>query len=221
MSEGEKNKQKASLLDIIDTIKWIATISISVMALGIVFLTLYAGLSLKAEKDSIQELKSELQKNYDTQVERINKALLKVEKKPQLIALTNFSEPLNGKTINAEIIKDGTKYLINFKIILKNIGKENTNFLMFKYYSKEPLALGEAGERSSDEIDYTYETISSSEFSNFNDQLIIIPLSATSRYNIKGPIFGAKPDPGFYPILIKVYYGEVDPLRTEFFIKIE
>lgn len=218
MSANEK-PTKRSNDSTLETVKWVATIALTAMGAGIVALALFAGLSLNAEKSSLRVLEENVKHRMDEQIQRVDVALSRVERKPEVVLLSRRGEPLNGKTIEAILTRTGSGLDLRFTLILKNVGTATTDPLFIKWYSKKPLILSRTAAVSSDEANYDYEGITDPK--DFPEDVSrVLPAQASFTFNIKCLASGIKQEPAKYPILLKIYYGSTSPHVSEFFIEV-
>ena len=210
----------------LETVKWIATISISAMGAGIVALTLFAGLSLNSEKKSLQALEEKLIKTMEKQIDRVDSALSQIEEKPNVIAFSKLGKPLNGNSIKVTPQLKKGKLHLTYRIILKNTGNGSSGPLFVKFYTNKPLTPGSDSSPSSDEAKYDYEAFSDGSYSGDQTRGSIIPAQASFTYKCAVQVenfelfMKSNKELLRHPVLLKLYYGSDTPSFAEYFLEI-
>lgn len=218
---ADKRPESNTLVDLrVKIVFWVATIALTALGAGIVGITIFAGITLNSEKQVLRDMEKEVRSALDIQVKRIDSALQRVEAKPDVIALSLTGEPLDRKIVKATYIGAGNK--IQFTIILKNTGNKQTDPLFIKWYTREPIKLGDQPAKSSDEPDYDYESISDpynpSHFPTTMSK--ILPAQASITFNIEGKVTGIDRTRKSWPVLVKIYYGGEKAFRAAFAVEI-
>lgn len=198
---------------------WIASIALTALGAGIVGIVLFAGITLNSEKQIVRDMEKEVRSTLKEQIQKIESVLQKAEAKPDLVTLSRMGEPLDGKTIKARYIESNK---VQFTIILKNIGNRTTEPLFIKWYTREPIKLGEQPAKSTDEPDYDYESFTDpSNPSQFPATLSkILPAQASMTYDVGGKVSGIDKAHKKWPILVKIYYGGEKACRATFAVEL-
>ncbi len=215
----DERPQNNALVDLrVKIVFWVATIALTALGAGIVGITIFAGITLNSEKQVLRDMEKEVRSALEKQVNRIDSALQRVEAKPDVMALSRIGEPLDKKIVKATYI--GNK--IQFTIIIKNTGNKQTDPLFIKWYTREPIKLGDQPAKSSDEPDYDYESISDpynpSHFPTTMSK--ILPAQASITFNVEGKVTGIDRTRKSWPVLVKIYYGGEKAFRAAFAVEI-
>ena len=211
MSENEKNNSFSERLKCIekrvdDTKNFM---NVVITALGIIFVVfvVFAGITLKQERDTLHRLKDDTEK-------RINELIGLSKKEPELICTTITGLPLEGSTINGTL----NESKVTYHYMIKNIGNGETTNLKSQMYSKEPLVI--ANTKGSDEVLFDYVSIPLSLF--YEERKFVLPpgyaIVLDGEFTIVSDKEKAK---GIHPMLVKIYYGKDKPLKISFNIVIE
>lgn len=197
---------------------WVATIALTALGAGIIGIAIFVGVTLNSEKQILRDTEKEVRSTLKEHIQRIDLALQRVETKPDLVALSRIGEPLDGKTIKSTYIGSNR---IQLTIILKNIGNRATDPIFIKWYTRDPIKLGEEPAKSSDEPDYDYEAITDPNNPSQMPTTItkILPAQASITYNVNGKISGIDKSHKKWPILVKIYYGGDKPFRAAFTVE--
>jgi len=211
MKKNENNKnyieQLRSIEKRVDDTKLFTNIAISVVGAVFIAFAIFAGFSLKQERESLNRLEDDTEK-------KINELIGLSKREPELICTTIKGTKLQGSTIKGKLIGSKVKY----HYMIKNTGNGETTNINSTMYSKEPLVI--ASTKGSDEDFYDYISPSLSWLQQ-KEKWVLPPGYATimdGEFNVVSKRSKAK---GIHPMLIKFYYGKEEPLKVEFNIIIE
>jgi hypothetical protein len=168
---------------------------------------------LNFERENLNEFKKELKEsNKDLQL-KVESALGKVIRKPEIILISEMDKPLEGQKLNAKLISNDT---IEYRLTLKNIGTAPTDPMYIKMYFCKPL---DTGINSTDEKDFDYETVISPEDMKSFRAVLPSQMSAQIKgsQTFKVPLVGIE---NIFPMLIKVYYGGDHATVARFMMKV-
>lgn len=193
----------------IDDLKWSINLYAGAVSLLALALSIFLGLKLSSEAESLRDLKKELR-------EEVKESLGKTAKLPELTLTGLDGEPLQGRELKATFTtRDDGSVWLSFDVVVKNIGRATSGPIFTKFYTTEPLVLHAA---STDEPEFQYEDFIEPE--SIKPQSL--PAGVSLHYKMS---FILKPSTVFsegkYPALFKLSYGDGLSTRTIFTVILE
>ena len=194
----------------IDDLKWSINLYAGAVSLLALALSIFLGLNLSSEAESLRALKKELK-------EEVKESLGKTKMLPEVTLNRPDGNPLQGSELTAVVKKgdDGLVWL-NFEVILKNVGRATSGPIFTKLYTSAPLTLRN---KSTDEPEFQYEDFIKPESFDPESLFAGVSLSYKMKFNIKPSI--VIQEKGKYPALLKFAYGDGLSTRVKFTIFIE
>ena len=189
----------------IDDLKWYITTLSALGSLLVVGLSVYVGINLKSERDSLRDFRADLK-------QELKEGLGKGVRPAELIILGANGKPLRDQTIRAKVEKDADgDWLLVFSTTERNEGGSSTGPRSFKFYSSDPIVFSDS---SSDEPDFKYESYVNPD----KVQPREIPGGGYTQNSTWRFTLAAQPTMkgGSYPVLLKAYYGNDRVLSVVF-----
>jgi hypothetical protein len=176
---------------------------------------------LEENTRSIKTLEQGVQEKADYQTQRIDMAILKMQKAPKVVALVRSGVPLHENIVKGRIIKRGGQEILLFNIIFKNEGTSPSDPLFVKWYTREPLKPKDSSP-SSDEPGYDFENVSDPENpKSFPNTSKVLPAQVSYSFKVESAIERIDHNTKTHKIVLKIYYGADNPYRATFSLEIE
>lgn len=222
------NKESLKIFDAkLKLTTFIATISISALGVGIVALSIFSGVSLQSEKRDLISLRDRvseqvekkielLESSIGEQVKRIDTLVSKLEREPNVIALTIDNKPLEGQTIETNVKQDKLK----IPIIFSNIGTERALLSVIAIYTKDELIFEKSG-KALNVKDYQHQKYFLPEkVKNIPESVKYLPAKLSYLINLETRIIKNDTKQTSHPIMLKIFYGGEKPNTYECYLKI-